>query len=101
MNNNISKQDAVFDEWSFNVWSDRRDWCKHCSKERNKLVFDDQTKTTRCSQCGHVETYPEANWKILQAKRYVFSQHMPGKYFFDHLSKAGSVRYWFMLLGVF
>jgi len=88
MSNNISKQqDTVFDEWSFKVWSDRRDWCRHCSKERNKLVFDDQTRTTRCSQCGHVETYPEANWKILQAKRYVSSRYMPGKYFFDHLSK--------------
>jgi len=88
MSNNISKQqDTVFDEWSFKVWSDRRDWCKHCSKERNKLVFDDQTKTTRCSQCGHVETYPEASWKVLQVKRYVSSQYMPGQYFFGQLSK--------------
>jgi hypothetical protein len=88
MSNNLSEQqNTVFDEWSFKVWSDRRDWCTHCSKERNKLVFDDQTKTSQCSQCDHVETYDEASWKVLQVKRYVSSQYMPGQYFFGQLSK--------------
>jgi len=87
MSNISSSQDTVLDEWSFKIWSDSRDWCNHCNKEKNKLVFDDQTKTTRCSQCEHVETYDEASWKVLQAKRYVSTQYMPGKYFFDHLSK--------------
>jgi hypothetical protein len=79
--------DTVFDEWSFKVWSDRSDWCCHCSKEKNKLVFDDQTKTTKCSQCDHVETYDDMIWKVMQAQRYALYQYMPGKYFFAHLSK--------------
>ena len=88
MSNIMSEQqDTLFDEWSFKTWSDRRDWCKHCSKVKNKLMFDDQTKTTTCSQCGHVETYTEASWKVLQVKRYVSSKYVPGKYFFNHLPK--------------
>jgi hypothetical protein len=53
----------------------------------NKLVFDDQTKTTKCSQCGHVETYDDKVWKVIQTQRYVSYQYMPGKYFFNNLSK--------------
>jgi hypothetical protein len=77
---------TVFDEWSFKVWSDRSDWCCHCSKEKNKLVFDDQTKSTKCSQCGHVETYDDKVWRVMQAQRYALYQYMPGKYFFANLS---------------
>ena len=88
MSNNISKQqDTVFDEWTFKVWSDPSDWCCHCSKEKNKLVFDDQTKTTKCAQCEHVETYTDIVWRVMQAQRYALYQYLPGKYFFDHLSK--------------
>jgi len=89
MSNTITKQEErqVFDEWNFTVWSDSRDWCRQCSKEKNKLVFDDQTKTTKCTQCGHVETYTDRDWAILQAKRYVTHHYMPGKYHFAHLSK--------------
>jgi hypothetical protein len=77
----------LFDEWNFNVWSDSRDWCTQCSQKNNKLLFDDQTKTTKCTQCGHIETYADRDWKVLQAKRYVAYHYMPGKYFFDNLSK--------------
>jgi hypothetical protein len=88
MSNNLpEQQNTVFDEWSFKVWSDRSDWCHHCNKEMNKLVFDDQTKTTRCSQCGHVETYDDKIWRVMQAQRYALYQYLPGKYFFGHLSK--------------
>ena len=86
-NNTPEQQDTLFNEWSFKVWSDRRDWCKHCNKMKNKLVFDDQTKTTTCSQCRHIETYDQAGWKVLQTKRYISSQYLPSKYFFDQLSK--------------
>ncbi|MCL1966065.1 MAG: hypothetical protein FWF62_02795 [Candidatus Bathyarchaeota archaeon] len=77
-------EDNVFNEWAFNVWSDSRDWCRQCNKEKNKLVFDDQTKTTKCTKCEHIETYTESNWKILQAKRYVTTHYMPGKYLFNN-----------------
>lgn len=81
------QQDIVFDEWTFKVWTDSSDWCHHCKKAKNKLTFDDQTKTTRCSQCGHIETYANEVWKAMQAQRCVSYQYMPGKYFFGHLSK--------------
>ncbi|MCL2477828.1 hypothetical protein [Candidatus Bathycorpusculum sp.] len=89
MSNTMSEQEdkQVFNEWNFTVWSDSRDWCRQCSKEKNKLIFDDQTKTTKCTQCGHVETYTDRDWAILQAKRYVTHHYMPGKYYFAHLSK--------------
>ncbi|MDR0373110.1 MAG: hypothetical protein LBI79_06090 [Nitrososphaerota archaeon] len=84
----VSEQkDTTSDEWAFKVWSDSRDWCCHCSKEKNKLLFDDQTKTSQCTKCGHVETYAEADWNFLQAKRYVATKYMPGKYLFSELSK--------------
>jgi hypothetical protein len=87
MSNNISKQEnKIADESQFKTWSDSRDWCRHCSKEKS-LVFDDQTKTTRCLQCGHTETYEDDVWRVMQAQRYVSYQYMPGKYFFEHLSK--------------
>jgi hypothetical protein len=69
------------------VWTDSSDWCCHCNKEKNKLVFDDQAKTTQCVQCGHVKTYPDQVWKAMQAQRYVSYQYMPGKYYFANLSK--------------
>ena len=73
------------DEWTFNVWTNAVDWCNKCNKEKNKIVFDDQAKTTRCIQCGHVEVYEEIDWQILQAERYVTYRYMPGKYLFkDH-----------------
>jgi hypothetical protein len=53
---------------------------------QHRLVFDDQTKTTRCTKCGHVETYADAGWKTLQAKRYVTTHYMPGRYLFSSLS---------------
>ncbi|MDR2719556.1 MAG: hypothetical protein LBC03_01970 [Nitrososphaerota archaeon] len=86
-NNTPEQQDTLFNEWSFKVWSDRRDWCKYCNKVKNKLVFDDQTKTTTCSQCGHIETYDQAGWKVFQTKRYISSQYLSGKHFFGNLSK--------------
>jgi len=76
-----SKED-VYDEWLFKVWTDSSDWCWHCNKERNKLVFDDQARTICCVQCGHVKTYADTDWKILQAKKYVTTHYMPGKYLF-------------------
>ena len=81
------RQDVVFDEWSFKIWTDNSDWCRHCKKEKNKLIFDEQTRTTCCSQCGHVETYVDEVWRVMQAQRYVSYNYMPGKYFFGHLSK--------------
>jgi hypothetical protein len=54
---------------------------------KNKLVFDDQTKITKCSQCGHIEAYTDEVWKGIQAQRYVSHNYRPGKYFFGHLSK--------------
>jgi len=86
-NNRPEHQDAVYDEWTFKVWTDSNDWCNYCKKEKNKLTFDDQTKTTRCSQCGHIETYDDKVWKVMQAQRYAAYQYMPGKYFFADLSK--------------
>ena len=85
MNHVMSEQEdtQLFNEWAFNVWSDSRDWCSKCNKEKNKLVFDDQTKTTQCTKCEHIETYADADWKILQAKRYVTTHYMPGKYLFN------------------
>jgi hypothetical protein len=82
-----SKQETgLFDEWIYNVWTDSVDWCNQCNKEKNKLAFDDQTKTTRCIQCDHVEIYEDIDWQVLQAKRYVSNRYMPGKYFFNNLS---------------
>jgi hypothetical protein len=90
MSNNLSEQqyqDVVFDEWTFKIWTDSSDWCHHCKKEKNKLTFDEQTKTAKCTQCGHVETYDAKVWKIMQAQRYTLYQYMPGKYHFANLSK--------------
>jgi len=87
MSSNTSAQETkLIDEWAFNVWTDNQDWCNQCDKEKNKLIFDDQTKTTQCTQCNHVETYEENKWRILQATRYVAYNYMPGKYFFTNLS---------------
>ena len=87
MSNTASEQeDITFNEWAFNVWTDSSDWCLKCDKKNNKLDFDDNTKTTRCIQCGNVETYDDTDWKILQAQRYVVYKYMPGKYFFNNLS---------------
>lgn len=77
----------IADEGSFKTWSDCGDWCYHCSEEKNKLLFDDQTRTTTCTKCGHVETYDESNWNFLQAKRCVTTQYVPGKYLFSEFSK--------------
>jgi hypothetical protein len=87
VSNTASEQnDITFNEWAFNIWTDSNDWCVQCDKKNNKLEFDDKTKTTRCTQCGYVETYEDTDWKILQAQRYVAYQYMPGKYFFNNLS---------------
>jgi hypothetical protein len=83
----LEHKEDLRNEWLFNVWTDSNDWCRHCSKEQNKLVFDDQTKTTHCVQCGHVQTYPDKVWKIMQAQRYVSYQYMPGQYHFANLPK--------------
>jgi len=82
----VPEQKEVLNKRTFNVWTADRDWCVHCAKVQHRLVFDEQTKTTRCVQCGHVETYTDTNWKILQAKRYVTTHYMPGKYLFDSRS---------------
>jgi hypothetical protein len=88
MSSTTSEQEdtQLFNEWAFNVWSDSREWCHKCNKEKNNLMFDDQTKTTKCTKCEHIETYTDADWKILQAKRYVTTHYMPGKYLFNNLS---------------
>ncbi|MDR0493223.1 MAG: hypothetical protein LBH74_06275 [Nitrososphaerota archaeon] len=86
-NSTLSEQEiTTFNEWAFNLWTNSRDWCEQCDKEKNKLVFDDQTKTTRCTQCNHVIEYGDRDWKVLQANRYVTYRYMPGKYFFNNLS---------------
>jgi hypothetical protein len=81
------QKDDITNEWLFNVWTDSSDWCCHCNKEKNKLAFDDQTKTTQCVQCGHVETYPDDVWNSMQAQRYVSYKYMPGKYYLANLTK--------------
>ncbi|MCL2135740.1 MAG: hypothetical protein FWH37_09405 [Candidatus Bathyarchaeota archaeon] len=87
MNNMFEVEDKITDEWTFKIWSDCEDWCSHCSEEKNKLLFDDQTKTAKCTKCGHVETYDESNWNFIQAKRYVAAKYIPGKYLFNEFSK--------------
>ena len=82
----VLEHENAINERTFDMWTDDRDWCVHCNKARNKLVFDDQTQTTRCVQCGHVETYTDTGWKSLQTKRHVITKHMPGQYFFSNLS---------------
>jgi hypothetical protein len=82
----VLEHENVVSERTFNVWTDDIDWCVHCDKAQHNLVFDEQTKTTRCTKCGHIETYTDADWKILQAKKYVTTHYMPGKYFFSKLS---------------
>jgi len=77
---------TITDEWNYNIWTDSIDWCTKCKNKNNKLHFDDQTKTTKCPKCEHTQTYEESDWKILQAKRYVISRYMPGKYFFHNLT---------------
>ena len=82
----VLEYENAIGERSFTVWTDDLDWCTHCDKVQHKLVFDDQTKTTKCPKCGYVEMYADADWKILQAKRYVTTHYMPGKYLFSNLS---------------
>jgi Zn ribbon nucleic-acid-binding protein len=77
------QKDVTSEEWAFNLWTDSRDWCVQCNQKNNKLVFDDQTKTTTCTQCGYAQTYTDRDWKNLQTQRYVTYQYMPGKYFFN------------------
>jgi len=81
------QKEDVYNEWLFKVWTDSSDWCCHCNKERNKLVFDDKAQTSRCVQCGHVETYPDKVWRSMQAQRYVSYHYMPGKFYFADCSK--------------
>ena len=81
------QKNQIAEEWAYNLWTHSNDWCSQCSNKNNKLVFDDQAKTTKCTQCEHVKTYADQEWKILQAKRYVAYHYIPGKYFFDNLSK--------------
>jgi len=80
----ILKQENEKSPRGFTVWTNDLDWCIHCDKIQHKLVFDEQTKTTKCTKCEHTETYADADWKILQTKRYVTTQYMPGKYHFNN-----------------
>ena len=83
----VSEQkDTTSEEWAYNIWTDSNDWCSQCSNKNNKLLFDDQTKTTKCTQCGHVRTFDDKDWKSLQTQRQVIYQYMPGKYIFSNLS---------------
>ncbi|MDR2203408.1 MAG: hypothetical protein LBE76_03745 [Nitrososphaerota archaeon] len=88
MSNNITtkQENKIAVESQFKIWSDSRDWCQQCHKEK-VIQFNEQTKTTHCPQCGHTETYKDDVWRVMQAQRYVSYQYMPGKYFFSHLSK--------------
>jgi len=79
-------KDTTTEEWNYNLWTDSNDWCTKCSNKNNKLQFNDQTRTTTCTKCGHVTLFEEKDWKTLQAKRYVIYQYTPGKYFFNNLS---------------
>ncbi|MDR0461094.1 MAG: hypothetical protein LBH62_06660 [Nitrososphaerota archaeon] len=81
------QKNQIAEEWAYNLWTHSNDWCSQCNNKNNKLVFDDQAKTTKCTQCEHVKTYADRDWKILQAKRYVAYHYMPGKYHFADLSK--------------
>ncbi|MDR0460776.1 MAG: hypothetical protein LBH62_05005 [Nitrososphaerota archaeon] len=83
---NFEQKDTTSDEWAFNLWSDSRDWCSQCDQKNNKLVFDDQTKTVKCTKCGHAQTFEDNDWKILQAQRHIIYQYMPEKYVFSNLS---------------
>jgi len=87
MTESPEQKNQIAEEWAYNIWTHSNDWCNQCSNKNNKLVFDDQTKTTKCTQCEHVKTYADRDWKILQAKRYVAYHYMPGKYHFTHHSK--------------
>ncbi len=78
------QKDTTSEEWAYNLWTDNSDWCTKCKNKNNKLTFNDQTKTTTCTQCNHTQQYEENDWKILQAKRYAIYQYMPGKYFFNN-----------------
>lgn len=69
----------------FEEWTDSEDWCSPCGKKYVKLEYDDKTRMTKCPQCGHIESYSEDDWKILQTQRYVYYQYMPGKYYFRDL----------------
>lgn len=69
----------------FEEWTDSEDWCSLCGKKYVKLEYDDKTRMTKCPQCGHIESYGEDDWKILQTQRYVYYQYMPGKYYFRDL----------------
>ena len=83
---NFEQKDTTTEEWIFNIWTDNRDWCTQCNQKNNKLLFDDQTKTTTCTQCKHTQTYTDKDWKNLQTQRHITYQYMPGKYFFNNLS---------------
>ena len=76
----------------FEEWTDSEDWCSICGKKYVKIEFDDKTRTTKCPQCGHVESYGEEDWRILQTQRYVYCQYMPGKYYFHDLPTDGIFR---------
>ncbi|MCL2360135.1 MAG: hypothetical protein FWC74_10375 [Candidatus Bathyarchaeota archaeon] len=84
MSTNFEQKDTTSEEWTYNLWTDHSDWCTKCKNKNNKLTFNDQTKTTTCTQCNHTQTYAEKDWKILQAKRYAIYQYTPGKYFFSN-----------------
>jgi len=86
MTTSSAQKTQIAEEWAYNIWTDSNDWCKQCNNKNNKLIFDDQTKTTTCTQCNHTQTYEDKNWKSLQAKHYVIDQYTPGKYIFRNLS---------------
>lgn len=76
----------------FSEWTDSEDWCSLCGKLYVKLEYDDKTRTAKCPHCGHIDTYSEDDWKSLQAKRVVYYQYMPGKYYFRDLPVEGVFR---------
>jgi len=78
----LSNTTLGFEETTFADWIYTEDWCSFCDKIYIRLEYDDKTRTTKCPKCGHIETYSEEDWKILQAERYVCYQYMPGKYYF-------------------
>ncbi|MCL2288135.1 MAG: hypothetical protein FWC33_03000 [Candidatus Bathyarchaeota archaeon] len=86
MSVNFEQKDVTSEEWAFNIWTDSRDWCDQCNQKNNKLVFNNQTKTTTCTQCNHIQTFTDKDWEDLQTQRHVTYKYMPGKYFFHNLS---------------
>ncbi len=87
----LSNTTLGFEETTFADWIYTEDWCSFCDKIYIRLEYDDKTRTTKCPKCGHIETYTEEDWKILQAERYVCYQYMPGKYYFPELLTAEDI----------